>query len=189
MSDKVLAMDIATQTGIAFDSDVEGVPVLETFRLPPSSDGNVGPGFVTFRKTLVKLLERVNPAIVCIEAPLHIAGGHRSTRPTNQQTVYKLLGLAAIAEETCCGMGYPIVETNIMTAKKHLTGNGHADKAMMMRMCRTLRWDAKTSDEADAAALWCHLKALRDPRFAPRSTPLFASRPDSQSQPAGAAGT
>jgi hypothetical protein len=60
--------------------------------------------------------------------------------------------------------------------KKHFAGTGRADKSAMIARCRQLGWPARNDHEADAAAVWSHIKALVDPKFSLTVTPLFQAR-------------
>ncbi len=61
--------------------------------------------------------------------------------------------------------------------KKALTGNGHADKLEVRQAIKTiLGMDVKDHNAADSLSLFCAVKMLRQPAWAPRATPLFGGR-------------
>ena len=179
MAGIVLALDIATKTGFAHDSPEDGRPLTGVFRAPaPEGDAEdgweFGRTFAGYRRWLVGLIGMVKPATVAFEAPLQIVQGNRSKVRTNQNTIRILFGLAAITEMVIAEAGVRPYEANVMTVKRHFAGSGHADKAAMKARCRQLGWQIVDDNAADAAALWAYMKALEDPKWAPRSTPLFA---------------
>jgi hypothetical protein len=180
---RTLALDLATATGYAFDGPHAGVPVTGLYRVPRSGgtkkDGlEFGPGFAAFRAWLVAMIGQVKPDILAFEAPLqivHTKHGSGGGAGTSQSTIRFLFGLASITEEVGAALSVETFEQNNSSIKRHFTGSGAADKAAMLRMCATLRWDVGGDhNRADAAALWSRIKSMRDPRFAPMSTPLFA---------------
>ena len=174
-----MGLDIASATGAAFDGEDSGIPRLLTFRAPsPTGDNqngwDYGRTFGAFHVWLAELVATVKPQAIALEAPLVLAGVSGVKVLTSQTTVRILFGLAAIAEMTASEAGVDVYEVNVATAKKHFAGHGRADKQMMLARCRQLRWNAKTDHEADAAAVWSFLKSLKEPKWAPRATPLFA---------------
>lgn len=177
MSRIVLALDISTQLGMAYDAPGTGgqYPAVETKILPKAIvKGAHGATFSAYRKFLIRRFTEIKPVMVVYEKPMMVVGKHKSSRKTNPETVYVLQGLAAIAEEACDDMHISCADANISTAKKHLAGHGFADKAMMMHACKIRRWEVKTDHEADACAVWSLAKSLMDPRWQPGLGPLIA---------------
>lgn len=176
----IIALDLSRQcTGIAHDGPDPTRPLMSSYRAPAplglgEGDGiDYGRTYAGFRGRLVALIGVVKPSCVAFEAPMHVVGGHGSSRPTNQATVRVLFGLAAITEEACGSLGVLCFEVNIATIKKHFAGHGRAEKNAMMARCRQLGWAVENDNEADAAALWCYAKSIRDPKWSPNGTPLF----------------
>jgi len=188
----VLALDIATNSGAAFDSPIHGVPITRLIKLPRSEhDGpkdnknktlSFGPKFSKFRSELVRLIIEVKPALIVYEAPLQILrpgmvdeDGKPKIR-TTMDTIRVLLGLAALAEEVACSMDVPCEEARIDKIKRHFTGNSRAKKEDVVARCRQLKWDCGGDhNRADAAALWSMAKSMKDPAWSPISTPLFSA--------------
>src|ERR1700674_5794277 len=176
----VLALDIATVTGWAHDSEAPGIPISGTFR-SPSPRGNYADGegfdfgvtFCGYRQWLSGLIALTKPETVAFEAPLSIVHGASSKVRTNQSTIRVLFGLAAITEELATSLSLSVCEANVQTVKKHFAGRGFASKDEMMARCRQLRWEVKSHDAADACALWCYVKSLHDPKFWVKTLPLF----------------
>lgn len=174
MSEQVLSLDISTWVGWAHDAPDGYTPTCGTFGLPATAAGANGIRFSAFRKWLVRKIDEIKPVLVTYEAPMHIAGGHSSTRKTQQSIVVLLIGLVAIVDEVCATMGVACFTVNIMTAKKYLTGDGHADKRAMIHRCKVFGWPVSDDHQADACAIWSYSKTSRDPKWGPRATPLFA---------------
>lgn len=66
----LLALDLATQTGICFGpADTGEVPTLDHFRLPSTGD-DVGRFLADFEDRLLALLDKVAPSLVVFEAPV-----------------------------------------------------------------------------------------------------------------------
>lgn len=160
-----LALDIATQTGACWDAE-DGRPRFVTFRTPSPIRGeggaDFGPTFLAFDRWLTGHIAVTKPRRIAFEAPMQVVGFGASTRPTSQQTVRLLMGLASIAELVAAKAEIPTYELNISTAKKHFAGSGRADKAAMMARCKQLGWPVRTDHEADAGAVWSCLKATTD---------------------------
>jgi Holliday junction resolvasome RuvABC endonuclease subunit len=178
----VLALDISQRcTGFAHDSRDAGRPLTGIYRAPKVG-GSIAEGFAygftytKFEEWLDELLVAVKPATCCFEAPLNIAGTNRSSRPTSQTTVRILFTLAGITEKLLYQHGIAAREANISSVKKHFAGHGFADKSAIVARCHQLGWLVENEDAADAAAVWSYTKALLDPTWSPRSTPLFGRR-------------
>ena len=175
MNGLILGLDIATTTGFAHDLPGDaGIPAVGSLKLPSGTGGAHGAGFYAFAQWLDNIVLAKRPVLVAMEAPMHVAGGHASSRPTQQNTIRVLMGLAAIAEYVCFARRTTLLEINIGTAKKYLAGNGRADKAAMMHACKIRGWPVTDDHQADAIALWAYAKASRDPKWSPKSTALFA---------------
>lgn len=157
----VLALDVATASGACWDGP-DGAPRFCTFRAPSPVRGDGGfdlsRTFLEFDRWLTGHIQLVQPERIAFEAPMQVAGPGASSRPTSQQAVRMLLGLAAITELVAAKAEIPIYELNIATAKKLFAGHGRADKQQMMARCAQLGWTVKTDHEADAAAVWLALK-------------------------------
>ena len=73
---------------------------------------------------------------------------HRGTRAAH---VYG--GFVATLSTFCCLNNIELVPVGVKTIKKHITGNGNADKQKVIEAVRALGYDVHSSDEADAIAL------------------------------------
>jgi len=173
MSVRVLALDIATTSGAAFDGPGDK-PVFAT--LKTSIDGEVfGPAYSKFRAWVLDLLAVNSPDLLVIEAPWVPSGSRAPSHPTSTVIPRVLLGLAAIAEQVAEERRVEVVELAVNTVRKHFIGHGRArnPKTLVKRRCGQLGWIVRDDHQADAAALWCYAKSIRDPKWAPRGTPLF----------------
>jgi hypothetical protein len=175
----VMGLDLATASGAAFDSEIAGVPRAVSFRaMTPGGDldhgREYGRTFDSFEIWLRDLLATVKPGLVGFEAPLPRIHQTSHGPSMGVATVRVLFGLAAIAEKVIYQANVPSLEVTVSQAKAHLAGTGRADKSMMMARCRQLRWRVRNDNEADACAVWSFVKSLKEPRWAPCATPLFA---------------
>lgn len=175
---RILALDIALRTGYAHDGARPGVPVTGIYdcrstRGDFKTGYHLGETFEMFRRWLIRTVDEVKPHEIVFEAPVNILHGIKS----NQQTVRVLFGLAAMAEAVAYELDFPISEGNIGAIKKHFAGTARAQKPDMVARCKQLGWDIGMKPDhnrADAAALWSMTKSIRDPKWSPMSTPLFA---------------
>lgn len=177
----MLAFDLATTTGWAFDGPVRGVPEFGAFRVPaPDGDNQLGfelgRSFLRFEEKMTELIWRARPETIAFEAPLTLVHGGQSSVKTNANTVRMLFGLAAITELVAARLKINTYEANVMSIKKGFAGSGRADKAAMMARCRQLGWMVTEHNAADACGLWSHVRSLQDPKFSVGTTPLFGAR-------------
>jgi hypothetical protein len=165
----IFFLDLSLRTGWAADSAEPGRPVTGLLSLVPPG-GNMADGwrygrtFESLRSALTALVPRFDPRLIGFEAPI-----------SKHQTSAKLLvTLAGIVEMVGYQFGIDVVEAHLSTIKKHFTGDGHAEKTDMLKMCRTLGWDVgRDHNRADAAAGWSYLKSLHDASWGTAHTPLF----------------
>ncbi|KQS55927.1 hypothetical protein ASG17_07705 [Brevundimonas sp. Leaf363] len=187
----LLALDLATQTGICFGAaDTGEVPTLEHFRLPSTGD-EVGRFLAAFEDRINALLERVQPALIVFEAPVlprakwnpaskKVEGG------VSILTTRKLQGLAGELERIAYRGGLECAEVQPAQAKQALTGKGNAKKPDMVRACRAFGLEPHTytqagedaSDEADAFGIWLCALRLRHPKVAGHWDPINFARRD-----------
>jgi Holliday junction resolvasome RuvABC endonuclease subunit len=173
----ILALDIATTTGWcvgAGDRD----PVIGHVALPVGHDGVRGPKFSAFRAWLLKILSDWQPEVVIFEAPIlpkpfFDKKSRKWIWPTSIEVTTVLQGLAAIVELECHDRGIFICQAEPSEVKKELTGNGKADKPVMVRVAeRVLGRKMAVHDEADAFGVW--LIGLR--HYAPQFRPEWDKR-------------
>lgn len=167
----IVALDIATTTGVAYDAPGGLRPLSSTWRAPPADPDDLGTMGVAFQDWLVEVLSVIKPDMLAIEAPLVPRGNNLVT---SARTVQILIGLAFLAETTGKRAGVEVVQENVGKIKKHFTGDGRARKGGMIAAARLMGWEPRNDHEADAMALWAFCKATDDPAWAPNGTPLFA---------------
>ena len=151
---KVLALDIATNMGIAVGMS-GGAPRAWSVHLGQAPDER---RFSKLLSVTAALIAEHKPDLVAIEAPI---GG-------NMKSDY-LIGLAAIARGVCFNRGVRTEVCNIATVRKHFLGmhftakhfpgktKGAAKAAIKVQViarCGLLRWHVEDDDAADACAIW-----------------------------------
>ena len=162
---KILALDVATNTGWCVGSPGDPNPEFGHFTIAPTGDdvGTFGLQYASWLKTTI---EAVHPQLLIFEAPI-------LPKKTNPTTVRKLMGLAMLTEMSARHRNISVREGRASSVKKHFTGYGHAKKADTMEICRRYGWRVKTDDEADACALWAYAVCC----FAPDHAARFALGP------------
>jgi hypothetical protein len=151
----IVALDIATQTGVAVGSPG---------RAPKSWSVDLGKGRsedARFSKALVlthELIERFRPDLIAVEAAV---GGKFASA--------FLIGTVACVRGVCANRGVPVRPYTSGSVRKHFLGRAlakrdfpalkpgaatRAIKGEVIARCRLLGWDVPDADAADAAALW-----------------------------------
>ena len=144
----ILALDLATNTGWCAGQPAEPNPRFGHFTIPPTQD-DVGRFGIIFEDWLNETIDDLAPALVNFEAPI-------LPKQTQPMTVRKLTGLTLLTEMICRKRNIACRETRASTVKKHFAGSGRAEKSDTMAVCRRYGWRVRTSDEADACALWVY---------------------------------
>lgn len=180
---RVLALDCSRTTGFAHDGPNEGAPITGIWRLPPLDPDNCGRAFAELFVRIEDTIKLVGIDCVVFEAPLPVNAHVHGSARKDPDLAYALLGLAVISEtmpEVLRLRGtHPNIEVfsaHIQTVRRHFVGCGYPQdpKIVVKRMCRTLGWPVIDDNAADAAAVWCYAKSIKDPKWAPNGTPLFA---------------
>lgn len=183
---KLLALDIATTTGVAVGDTAGGYPKAWSVNLgrPLRGHKKAAPHEVRFarlQQLVWSVCKEHEIERVAIEAPI---GGPR--------TSHLLVGLAACARGTALLADCKIEKQDIGSVRAHFLGfnpqkkdfahlknedaRTMAIKNLVMARCKALRWDVEDHDSADAAAVWSYSASLHDPKFAYRHTPLFGGQ-------------
>lgn len=151
---RVLALDIATNSGWAADRPDGGdAPISGEFRVPTDGE-DLGLAFVVFERQLLDLMAVHQPDVLCFEAPLPVLNRNHRTAPTSEHTVRLLFGLASVAELVGRRADLEVYEAKVQTVRKHFVGNGYAGKPEVAARCRLLGWKVVGHDAADACAAW-----------------------------------
>ncbi|MFY0682841.1 MAG: hypothetical protein JXR13_19920 [Thalassovita sp.] len=152
---KVLALDIATQTGVAVGNSGDA---------PKAWSVDLGKGhsedvrFSEVLKLTHGLIATHKPELIAIEAPI---GG-------NNANAY-LIGLAACVRGCAANRGVVCIHVLPASVRKHFLGKAKtsrdfpglkqskaklAIKREVLARCHLLKWDVPDLDAADAAATW-----------------------------------
>lgn len=139
--DNVLSLDIATHCGY-FSTHGGG-----TWDFTESMKRNNNKQHLAFRETLINFIQEHDIKQIVAE---DVSCG-RSGKEFKSSI--KLAEFRGILLEVCDSLDLPEpVFLNPMTIKKWATGNGHADKAKMIKFCQ-LRWKITPTDDNMADAI------------------------------------
>lgn len=179
---KILALDLGSSTGVArgepgtLPADLE----LSTWEMPRGGGENVGPFAASFMTQFKAAL--VDVSLVIFEAPIMVIPQTEPTEnnpfPKQRQqfrpdVVRRFYGMAFLIEGVCALRQIPCFEANIGSLKKGFAGHGKADKDAMILAAHQRGFKPKNEHEADAAACWWHVIALRFPKFLELYDPDF----------------
>lgn len=168
----VLALDLSTHTGAAYDAHGGRRPLCSTWHAPLAAPKDFGTRWIAFMRWLDETVIIVEPDILAFEAPLVPHGDRASDMKSGVDITRFLMGMATIAETVAAMHAIETVEENVATVKKYFTGSGRAKKPDMMARARSLNWACANHNEADAAALWAYVKAMADPKWSFSVTPI-----------------
>lgn len=154
MANGIMALDLAAQTGFAFWPGPDGGKITHgSVRIAPTGAGD--PEFLgSYHSWLQDMITVLQPAAIGYEAPIFRVDGQ-----SNAQTAFRLMSMAGIT----CGVGYvrgiqKIEKVHLQSAKKHLTGDGHAKKDKMVQYARIQGFDPEDHNAADAIAVLLYAK-------------------------------
>lgn len=186
----ILALDLATTSGIAFGDAGEGRPTTYySTRFAKAGGGAdlVGCAFLTWFADLTRV-EKFDA--VFIERAMHPAVAAKIG--TTPETNMILVGLAFMAASFARARNIPRVEfVDAQKAKKHFAGQARfkdefnpvdgrvmksrevGKRATIIR-CQQLGLQVTDDNTADAVSLWFYGASLVNPRLAHASSPLFA---------------
>ena len=156
---KILALDLASQTGIAFGRSL-APPRCWSVDLGKGDDRK----FANALRMTRTLIQKFEPDLIAIEAP--IQGRVKSSF---------LIGLAACVRGAATDLGVPYEMHEISAIRRHFLGYAPAKrdfigseaqktkqiKALVMNRCRALGWTVPDSDASDAAAVWDYAMSMR----------------------------
>lgn len=150
----VLALDIATTTGIAV-GNAGGAPRAWSHHLGKASKPE---RFSHMLRLTSDLIEEHKPDLVAVEEPSH-----------GQFEDASLVGLWACAQGVAANRGIEAESWPVPSIRKHFLGRHYTArsfpdlprakakakiKALVVERCRVLGWGDMDADAADAAALW-----------------------------------
>lgn len=135
--ERVLALDIATHTGY-YSLHGSG-----TWNFTESMKRNNNKQHAAFRNTLIEFITQHDIKVIVAE-DVSVNNHFTDTR--------KLSEFRGILMEVCDTLNLPEpIFVNPKVIKKWATGNGNADKKMMMDFCK-LRWKTTPADDNEADA-------------------------------------
>ncbi|MEY9179687.1 hypothetical protein [Bradyrhizobium sp. USDA 313] len=171
----VLALDLASRTGWAVGEPGQ-TPTHGSilFAKPGASHEAI---FSKAWGWMESMLADFGPRTVVWEAPMPTSF---SKGRSNINTTTLLYGLPAIIGGCAyrCGV-YDLRKADTRDVRMHFIGcNPKRDraKALVMGQCRSMGWEIKDDNEADALATWNYMCAILSPRLALSPTPMFGQR-------------
>lgn len=150
---KILALDIATNTGVAFSENVErgDDPPFESWDFKEYSV-DYGWMAMEFRHRIHKACITYDIDVLAIEQPIIM----------NRKSAYMLNGMAFTAHFAARERHLPRMEFTPTEVKKAFTGRGKASKEDMIREAVKRGYAIRNSDEADAVAVMLLAKRMID---------------------------
>lgn len=147
----ILALDQATTCGVAFQTVEMGVEYgFESWDLSKKTKESDGIKWLRFESYIEKKIKDLSIQIIAYELP----GGQHTGAIIHSS---KMIG---IIERLCAKNGIEYIETSSKTIKKFATGNGNANKEMMVEAARIrLGYDGSSHDEADALWMLFYVKS------------------------------
>ncbi len=165
-----LALDIATSTGFAIGSPVDGPVEWGTHTLPRTGADH-GRFLQAYRDWLVPLIREKNISRVVYEAPI-------MPMAANIQTTRKLYALCGLTELLALDFDLVCQEAQISKWRRHFFGKGNAGgkraalKKRAIAECRRRGWEVKTDDEAEALGILDYALSCKSPTYAFNGSPL-----------------
>lgn len=139
----ILALDLATTTGVAFGPPCEP-PRAWSFTVR----GKHPEKFTVFTQAIATLMRSHKPKHVVIEAPF----------VSKPDVARVLMGMRGVVMGAAGLYGVTAEERQISAIRKHFIGDSGGKreeaKRRVMQRCRDLGWPVQSDDEADAIALW-----------------------------------
>lgn len=159
----ILAMDIATQSGVCLGAPGEA-PTFLTVRFHGVDRLQVAASAIRWAATELK---GRSPAVAYLEKPMSFGAARGQS---NANTLIRLNTLYDIIGGACLLKDIRVVGVDVKTARQAFIGEATLERAEAKRrcliMCRMLGWAPKNGDEADAAAVWYWGSACEAPRMA-----------------------
>ena len=137
---KILAIDPAQRTGFCLDVN-SGKFGFKDFKL--KRDESFGFKLLQFKKFLKDLIETEGVELVAFERP---SGHHAAAVQSHSKFI-------AMIEEYCAEHGIPTKGFSAKEIKSHATGNGNANKVMMIAAANK-KFNQGVEDDNVADAIW-----------------------------------
>jgi hypothetical protein len=166
MADTILALDIATKTGIC-EGALGSTPNIFSIDFRGQSQQRDP----TIEDVFANAVKWANRTFGTFPPKLLVAEG---LVPKYDKTIQ--CGLWAIITGIATVNKVPVREAPIQTWRAFVLGNGKLSKreakTRAIAVCAQLGWKVRNDDEAEAACIWLHACSIEAPRLAPR-LPLF----------------
>lgn len=163
---RVLALDLATKTGWAYDALDGRSPISGTYVLPHLVR-NRARAFLALHNWIEKMVDHHAVDALAWEEPLTVyahagwdGGGFGGSARKDPDVAYSLIGLAVVAQLTGARLGLRELPCNVQTVRMSFMGRGRPanPKAAVLAQCSRLGWRAEDHNAADAIAVWYHAK-------------------------------
>lgn len=151
--DEILALDIAEHCGYYINIDNYGVAYFPTNDKAPKKFGPDYNQYIAFADWLEDMILKHHIKVLAVEE-LNFSRYALST--------IKLAQLHGVMLLVAAEMGIPVRYFNVKSIKKHTTGNGNADKNLMLKYAAEryhLDFEGK-HDACDAACVWFYFVHL-----------------------------
>lgn len=162
-----------TATGFAFGGVHDGAPRGGVWKLPGADEMVFDRTLASAGESLSHLIRLVKAERVCIEAPLLLNDSVHAAH-----TAMALIQLTGAFRAAAHRAGCKVTLVSVSTCRKHFIGHGRLPgkeaKRAVQRRCDQLGWTYQDDNHADSLAVWSYGMSLHYPKWAPRSTPLFA---------------
>lgn len=176
MTIRILALDIATVTGLAFGTPGDQ-PYYFAHRMAKTGDDD-DDAVAEMIRWLNGIFKTYQPTHFYREASLPSSGmGAKTTHATST----RLIGLNKAAGATAVLRGIPRSNRRDVfpqTHRKFFVGQARPEnpKAATIKRCREMGWEPQDDNVADALAIWSFACAQIAPDTALDTTPLFSPR-------------
>lgn len=150
----ILALDPSHLTGVAYGVP-GGTPILSVWKLRDDPDDEPEEVFRRAATLLWRRLVLDPPVLMAIEVPVppHMAKGK-----TQHKTSALMLGLYGLYVGIARARGVKVIPAPIRTWRKCAIGAGNLPgeqaKALMVKRCRQLGWEAPDHNAAEAGGIW-----------------------------------
>lgn len=173
---RIVGMDIATSTGVAWGNSDWRCPQMTTWDLRkygktrPQRLGGLGDKcFEFFNAVTIDMLFYEQG--MTLQAALSIG--------TSDDTFCFLRGAIGVVEAVAAKCKIPVIRAvGVQDARRHLLGPGKIDKGkgkqLVFDRCKALRWPVTNLDESDACAIWALGCGAANPLASCTTTPLFS---------------
>lgn len=179
----IVVFDVATKTGVCCGKPGDKHPFVVTWDLSVAGD-NRPRRLLYFSNLCDELFKRSDIEAVRYEAPLALRTMMRIG--TAEGVMLLLRGAIGVLEAAAARGGIDDIGSfDVKDARQHFIGertmkrskDGKSRaKPAVMNMCRMMGIEVKNDNEGDAVAGWSYCCALKNPRLAVLTTPLFMTR-------------